>query len=37
MLEHAYNIIIDNGIGSKGHGRNVVDGLNAAGNFLYQC
>ena len=28
MLVHAYNIIIDNGVGSLEHGRKVVDGLN---------
>ena len=29
MLAHAYNIIIDCGVGAPGHGREVVDGLNA--------
>ena len=28
MLAHAYNVIIDNGVGVTGHGREVVDGLN---------
>ena len=28
MLAHAYNIIIDRGVGAPGHGREVVDGLN---------
>ena len=28
MLAHAYNIIIDCGVGSPGHGIEVVDGLN---------
>ena len=34
MLEHAHNIIIDCGSGSPGHGREVVDGLNAT-NFPF--
>ena len=29
MLTHVYNIIIDHGVGSPGHVREVVDGLNA--------
>ena len=29
MLSHAYNITIDCSIGAPGHGKNVVDGLNA--------
>ena len=29
MLPHAYNILIDNGVGSLGHGKYVVDVLNA--------
>ena len=28
MLAHAYNIIIDSGVGEPGHGRYFVDGLN---------
>ena len=30
ILAHEYNIIIDRGVGELGHGRYVVDGLNAA-------
>ena len=33
ILEHAYNITIDRGVGETGHGRGVVDGLNAT-NFI---
>ena len=29
MLANAYNIIINHGVGSTGHGREVVDGLDA--------
>ena len=29
MLAHAYNIIIDRGVGAPVNGRDVVDGLNA--------
>ena len=28
ILAHTYNIIIDCGVGSIGHGREIVDGLN---------
>ena len=34
MLAHAYNSIIDRGVGSTGHGRYVVDGLNVTDNFF---
>ena len=42
MLVHAYNIIIDQVIGSIGPARNIVDGLNAMGkkksiNFNDKC
>ena len=29
MLSHTYNILIDCGVGATGHGKDVVDGLNA--------
>ena len=29
MLSHAYNVVIDGGVGKPGHGKYVVDGLNA--------
>ena len=29
MLSHAYNIVINYGVGASGHGKYVVDGLNA--------
>ena len=29
MLSHAYNILIDFGVGATGHGKYFVDGLNA--------
>ena len=35
MLSHAYNIVIDNGVGAPGYGKYVVDGLNATGCFFY--
>ena len=31
ILDHAYYIIIDQGVGAPGHGQDVVDGLNATG------
>ena len=30
ILSHAYNIVIDSGVGAPGHGKDIVDGLNAA-------
>ena len=30
ILSHAYNIVIDSGVGAPVHGKDVVDGLNAA-------
>ena len=33
-MAHAYNIIIDHGVGSPGHGRDVVDGLNYTETFF---
>ena len=37
MLEHAYNIIINHGVKDPGHGREVVDGLNALEKKSYRC
>ena len=34
MLSQSYNIIIDHGIIAPGHGRDVVDGMNATNNFF---
>ena len=34
MLAHKYNIMIDSDVGAPGHGREVVDGLNATNFFL---
>ena len=34
MLEHAYNIIIDRGVGEPGHEREVIDGLDATKKCL---
>ena len=34
ILSHAYNIVIDCGVASPGHGKYVVDGLNATDNFF---
>ena len=34
MLSHSYNIVIDGDFGSPGHGKYVVDGLNATYNFF---
>ena len=35
MLAHAYNIIIDRGVGAPGHIREVVDGFNATKLFCF--
>ena len=37
MLAHKYNFITYCGVGSPGHGRDVVDGLNAASKKLTPC
>ena len=37
MLAHIYNIILYRGVGSPGHGIEVVDGLNDKENDLFQC
>ena len=29
MFHHAYNILIDRGVGAPGHGKAFVDGINA--------
>ena len=34
---HAYNPVIDRGVGSPGHGKDVVDGLNATKKGFFQC
>ena len=35
MLYHSYKFFIDNGVGSPGHGKYVVDGLKATDFFNY--
>ena len=37
VMSQCYSVIIDRGISAPGHGKEVVDGLNAIGNsYLYQ-
>ena len=36
MLAHAYNIMIYCGVGAPGHGREVVDGLDATNFYIFQ-
>ena len=37
MLLHAYQITIDRAVGAPGHGKDVVDGLNAVDkNYLFK-
>ena len=37
MLSHAYNIVIDGGVGSPIHRKYAVDGLNANDKEVLQC
>ena len=37
MFYHEYNSIIDHDVGAPGHGKYVVDSLNASGKCFLQC
>ena len=37
MLVHAYNIIIDHGVGALGHDREVAEVLNDTDKFFLRC